>query len=211
MRACPSGHPHAWGWKQSFAACLLASSSLAGAADWSLGQWPAVLPASGSGSTHLVELRQGGEFSRRMASMRLGGYETAQGQQVDFARWYTTRWADTHVGWMTQIDPHWGLLWGFGTGEQAPKYRISPSVKLGLLFTTRPTRDSHFSFRWTATLGGHLKERACTADYGAIGGVQQVNCRLAASTLAPADTLQYLVRESSRERRTLSVEYRLQF
>lgn len=211
MPACQSGHPHVRGWKQSLAACLLASSSLAGAADWSLAQWPAVLPASGSGSTHLVELRQGGEFSRRMASMRLGGYETAQGQQVDFARWYTTRWADTHVGWMTQIDPHWGLLWGFGTGEQAPKYRISPSLKLGLLFTTRPTRDSHFSFRWTATLGGHLQERACTADYGAIGGVQQVNCRLAASTLAPADTLQYLVRESSRERRTLSVEYRLQF
>jgi hypothetical protein len=193
------------------AACLLASGSIAGAADWSLAQWSAALPASGSGSTHLVELRQGGEFSRRMASMRLGGYETAQGQQVDFARWYTTRWADTHVGWMTQIDPNWGFLWGFGTGEQAPKYRISPSLKLGLLFTTRPTRDSHFSFRWTTTLGGHLQERACTADYGAIGGVQQVNCRLAASTLAPADTLQYLVRESSRERRTLSVEYRLQF
>ena len=211
MRACQSGHPHARGFKQSLAACLLASGSLAAAADWSLAQWPAALPASGFGSTHLVELRQGGEFSRRMASMRLGGYETAQGQQVDFSRWYTTRWADTHVGWMTQIDPHWGLLWGFGTGEQAPKYRISPSLKLGLLFTTRPTRDSHFSFRWTATVGGHLQERACTADYGAIGGVQQVNCRLAASSLAPADTLQYLVRESSRERRTLSVEYRLQF
>ena len=211
MRACQSGHPRAWGWKQSLAACLLASGSLAGAADWSLAQWPAVLPVSGSGSTHLVELRQGGELSSRMASLRLGGYETAQGQQVDFARWYTTRWADTHVGWLTQMDPHWGLLWGFGTGEQAPKYRISPSVKLGLLFTTRPTRDSQFSFRWTATLGGHLKERACTADYGPIGGVQQVNCRLAASTLAPADTLQYLVRESSRERRTLSIEYRLQF
>ena len=211
MQACPSGRPCSWGWKSTTAACLLAASSLAGAADGSLAPWSGPLPDAGTGSTHLVELRQGGDLSRQMSSLRLGGYETAQGEQVDFARWYTTRWTDTRVGWMTQMTPHWGLLWGFGTGERAPKYRIAPSVKLGLLFTTQPTRDSQFTFRWTATLGGQLRERACSADYGAIGGVQQVNCRLAASTMAPADTLQYLVHAAPRDRRTLSLDYSVQF
>jgi predicted SprT family Zn-dependent metalloprotease len=65
-------------------------------------------------------------------------------------------------------------LWGFGTGEQAPKYRISPSLKLGLLFTTRPTRDSHFSFRWTTTLGGRIL-RTCIELNGATLGDRSGN------------------------------------
>ena len=205
--------PGSRGWKGSLGLCLLAGSTFAGAADWSLLQSPEAGSRTGSGigSTHLVELRQGGDLSRRMSDLRAGGYETADGQRVDFRHWYTTRWADAHIGFMTQVDANWGLLWGFGTGERAPKYSISPSVRLGLLYVTQPTRDSQFTFRWSASLGGNLRERGCTADYGAVGGVQQVNCRLAASTLAPADTLQYLMRESSRERRALSIEYRLQF
>ena len=202
-----------WSLSLSLSLCLLAGSALAGAADRSPQQWSDTFSAAGmgAGSTHLIELRQGGDFSRRMSDLRLGGYDTAGGQRVDFGRWYTTRWADAHVGWITQVDPNWGLLWGFGTGERAPKYSISPSLKLGLLYVTQPTRDSQFTFRWTASIGGNLRERDCTADYGAVGGVQQVNCRLAASTLAPADTLQYLARESSRERRTLSIGYHFQF
>lgn len=201
------------GFKGCLCVGLLSASALCGAADWSSPLGPTALSAveSGVGTTHLVELRQGSELSRRMSDLRAGGFETAQGQRVDFAPWYTPRWADAHVGWMTQIDPQWGLLWGFGTGEKAPKYSISPSVRLGLLYTTQPSRDSQFTFRWTASTGGNLRERPCTADYGAIGGVQQVNCRMAASTLAPADTLQYLVRASSRERHALSVSYRIQF
>ena len=201
------------GLKWVMSTCLLAGSTLASAADWSMAQWPGAVSGAngGVGSTQFVEVHQGGVLSRRMSDLRGGGYETAQGQWVDFGRWYTTRWADTRVGWMTQLDPNWGLLWGFGTGERAPKYRISPSFKLGLLYVTRPTRDSQFTLRWTASVGGNLRESACSADYGVVAGVQQVNCRLAASSLAPADTLQYLNRASSRERRTLSLEYRIQF
>lgn len=201
------------GLKWVMSTCLLAGSTLASAADWSVAQWPGALSGAGSGdkSTHLVEVHQGGVLSRRMSDLRIGGYDTAQGQSVDFGHWYTTRWADARVGWMSQLNPNWGLLWGFGTGERAPKYSISPSFKLGLLYVTRPTRDSQFILRGTTSVGGNLRERACTGDYGAVAGVQQVNCRLAASTLAPADTLQYLNRASSSERRTLSIEYRIQF
>lgn len=194
---------------------LWAAASLSQAGDAAFAghadAWQVQATPPSSGSTRLVELRQGGELSQQAAGMRQGGYETAQGQWVDMARWYRTRWTDTHVGFMTQLDPRWGLLWGFSTGEQGSKYRIAPSLKLGLVHVVQPTRDSELSLRWTTTLGGSLRERACTADYGAIGGVQAVNCRLAASTLAPADTLAYLVRAAPRDRHTLSIEYRIRF
>ncbi|MFO1193041.1 MAG: hypothetical protein U1F00_12875 [Rhodoferax sp.] len=161
--------------------------------------------------THLIELQQGSDLSRKASALAYGGYETAQGQWVDMQRWYGRTWTDTHVAWMTQVSPQWGLIWGFGTGERADKYTIAPSVKLGLAFAAEPRRNHFLSFRATATLGGALKERACTADYGAIGGVQAVNCRMAASTLAPADTLRYLLNERPRNRNTLFVEYRHAF
>lgn len=48
------------------------------------------------------------------------------------------------------------------------------------------------SVRATRILGGRLRERSCVANYGEIGGVQAVNCRLAASVLPPGQTLGYL-------------------
>ena len=55
-------------------------------------------------------------------------------------RWYGRTWTDTHLAWMTQASPQWGLIWGFGTGERADKYTIAPSVKLGLAFAAEPRR-----------------------------------------------------------------------
>lgn len=210
----PQGTDRIASWGNALGLALCAATGLAQAGDSGFGgraeSWLAAATPS-PGSTHLVELHQGGDLSQQAATLRQGGYETAQGHWVDVARWYRTRWTDTHVGFMTQLDPQWGLLWGFSTGEQGPKYRIAPSLKLGLAHVLQPTRDSQLSLRWTTTLGGGLRERACTADYGAIGRVQAVNCRLAASTLAPADTLTYLLRASPRERHRLSIEYRLRF
>jgi hypothetical protein len=40
-----------------------------------------------------------------------------------------------------------------------------------------------------------MEEKTCVADYGDIGGIQAVNCRLAATALEPAETLQYLYNE----------------
>ena len=59
--------------------------------------------------------------------------------------------------------------------------------------------------------GGLLQEQTFTADYGDVGGTQQVNCRLAAGTLAPADTLDYLIRLEAREESRVSLSYELLF
>jgi len=63
----------------------------------------------------------------------------------------------------------------------------------------------------TTRIGGHLRERACTADYGEIGGVQRVNCRLAATPLEPRETLQYLWDERPGDRLQASVGLMFRF
>jgi hypothetical protein len=75
----------------------------------------------------------------------------------------------------------------------------------------------HFSKSSTLTLngyytfGGKLKEKSCTADYGEIGGVQEVNCRLAATELPPAETLKYLLNERPLNYKIVNVQFRFEF
>lgn len=49
------------------------------------------------------------------------------------------------------------------------------------------------------------------ADYGEIGGMQEVNCRLAAEPIPPNETLQYLVNEPGRNESRLSVTFEYRF
>lgn len=161
--------------------------------------------------THLIDIRQGSDLSRKASDLQFGGYESAQGQWIGMQRWYHSKWTDSRITWMTAMSPNVGLVWGLGTGERAEKYTIAPSVKLGFVVTAEPSKNSQFSFKASTILGGQLRERPCTADYGAIGGVQAVNCRFAASTMAPADTLRYLLHERPRDRHSLMLEYKLSF
>ena len=93
-----------------------------------------------------------------------------------------------------------GVLWGVSTGERGPKYRIAPSLLLGAVWVQPISSRERWVFRYSQRWGGRLTEHACQADYGAIGGgVQEVNCRLAASELAPEDTLAYLYKQKPSE------------
>lgn len=56
-----------------------------------------------------------------------------------------------------------------------------------------------------------LTERACTADCGDIGGIQRVNCRLAASALLPEETLRYRMRMNGLEDTRVAVHYEFRF
>jgi hypothetical protein len=49
------------------------------------------------------------------------------------------------------------------------------------------------------------------ADFGDVGGVEQVNCRLAATEMAPAETLKYLVNELPPERHDVQIRYHFYF
>ena len=147
----------------------------------------ALLGASPAGAqdftTSLVDIHQGSALSDRASSLRAGGYELQDGTWVSFDKWYRTNWIDLHMDLLTQITDDTGILWGFGTGEQAEKYRIEPSFKLGFLTQFHPTPNSILSFSLTTTIGGSLTEKSCQADYGDLG-TYSVNCRLAASKMA---------------------------
>ena len=145
--------------------------------------------------TQLIEVRQDSDLSRKLGQFRSGGFESSHGAWVSFHPWYSTAWKDTGIAWMTQLTPHLGLIWGGSTGEHGEKYTIAPSLKLGAVFQMEPLKNTTFSIKATTLLGGTLKEKSCSADYGDIGGVQEVNCRLAASTLEPAETLKYLLND----------------
>jgi hypothetical protein len=162
-------------------------------------------------STHLIELRQGSFLSRTAGNLRGGSYELANGSPVNLNRWYETQWVEVGASWMTQLTENVGVIYGLGTGERAPKYRIAPSMKLGVVMQMQPAQNMVVSFRATTILGGGLSEKSCTADYGDIGGVHRVNCRLAASTLAPEETLNYLVRQRPLHRNEVSVTFNWKF
>lgn len=146
-------------------------------------------------STYLIDVQQGSHLSQLALGLRDGGYELAGGQYVSFRRWYRTNWTDASITWLSQLTGNLGLIFGLSTGERGRKYTIDPGLKLGLLMQTRTGKDAYLSLRATTVLGGELREKSCSADYGEIGGVQEVNCRLAAGTLPPAETLKYLLNE----------------
>lgn len=163
-------------------------------------------------ATSLIEIKQGSELSSKMGLYQGGGgYELSGGSPVNLKGWYTPAYVDTRVTYMTQVHPKVGLIWGFSTGENAQKYTVDPSMKLGLVFRHEFDKTSALSLRGTTILAGRLRESACTANYGDIGGVQQVNCRMATSTLAPSETLQYLYNEKPYNFNTIWLQYTKKF
>ncbi|OBQ70133.1 hypothetical protein [Mesorhizobium erdmanii] len=160
-------------------------------------------------TTSIVDIHQGSQLSDRARSLGSGGYELQNGSRVSFNQWYHASWVDMHVDLLTPITEDTGILWGFGTGEAAEKYRIAPSLKLGFLTQMHPGPNSTLSLSFTATIGGKLTEKTCQADYGDLGSFN-VNCRLAASEMAPEETLKYLV-NAKPESQHLWLNYRVTF
>lgn len=155
--------------------------------------------------TYLVGVAMGSSLSVIPRSAQSSGYELSDGTPVRFDRWYQERVPNLQFDFVTEIAPDLGFLWGVGTGEYGEKYRIDPSLRVGLLYTRPVGRNGVLSLRLTTRLGGHLRERSCTADYGDIGGVQRVNCRLAATPLEPSETLDFLWNERPGDRLQASV------
>lgn len=145
-------------------------------------------------NTFLLNVTQRTRLSDVAWRLGDGGYELADGTFVELRKWYDPRWIDLDFHFLTQLGENAGLLWGFSTGEWGAKYRIHPSVKLGLILQHKFSPQASISVSATRRFGGGLEERPCVADYGEIGGVQLVHCRLAASQIEPAETLQYLYR-----------------
>lgn len=170
-----------------------------------------VLPVGFFQATHFIGASKGTSLSDLARNLGTSGFETSEGNMVRFDKWYSTNWVDISLDLMTQISPRWGVLWSFNTGERGEKYSIDPSFKLGLLAVYPMSKASKLSFSVTTIIGGRFKERSCTADYGDIGGVQEVNCRMAATELDPAQTLSYLINQDPSRRNQISLQYTLNF
>lgn len=162
--------------------------------------------------TWLVGVSDSTPRSEIAASLRRGSYELSDGTRVRFDRWYRARgWREVRADFLTRLTPTTGLTWGVASGERGLKYRLDPSLRVGLLHQIALSRRATVSLAASTGLGGALTEKPCIADYGAIGGIQTVNCRLAATPLPPSDTLAYLLHMPAAEEVELSVIYELRF
>lgn len=162
------------------------------------------------GSTYLLNISQGSTLSGRMAAFRGQGYESSDGDRISFQGWYSTRWTELKLDWLTMASRNTGIIWGIGTGEHGEKYRINPSLKIGFIHSIDLTHHASLTFSATTVLGGRLKEKTCQADFGEIGGVQTTNCRLAATPLTSEEALAYLIDERPRSAQA-SIRYQWQF
>ena len=185
-------------------ALLIGNATMSSAQDFAT-SWPSI--QNFIDATHLIDIKQGSELSGKVSDSSAGGFETAQGNFVSFKQWYQTNWTDTKTVWMTEINPNLGVIWGFSTGEKAEKYEISRSVTIGFAYSTQIDKTSFLSIRGTTILGGNLREKSCTADYGDIGGIQEVNCRLAASPLPPSETLTHLFNDKPLNKDLFFIRY----
>lgn len=143
--------------------------------------------------TSLLSVTIGSARSTAARALGQGGYELAGGEYVDFAPWYDANGPDVTVLLLRRMSQELGLIWGVSTGERAQKHRIQPGLHLGVAWRRPISAIGAVSVTAVVPFFGRLRERACSADYGAIGGVQRVNCRLAASELPPEETLRYLL------------------
>jgi len=135
----------------------------------------------------------------------------SNGTQYRLQKFYSSNWRDLSALWVTEITKNFGVYWGFKTGERGRKYQIEPALNLGFIYMHQVSQNSAISVSVTGVLGGWLKEKPCIADYGAIGGIQEVNCRLASSVMPPAQTLNYLLDLPPQDRLKLSFRYMLHY
>lgn len=168
----------------------------------------ALTVAEPGASTRLFDVTVRSELSQKVRGFRDQSYELSAGGLAPLEDWYRPRsLPDTVFRFLTPFGPDNGLVWGFGTGERGQKYRIAPSLHLGWAHQTWITPRTRWGFQVSAQIGGRLRERTCTADYGEIGGLAAVNCRLAATEMPPEQTLALLANTGPERRLRLHLSF----
>lgn len=162
-------------------------------------------------ATHLLDVWVGSVRSDAVRSLQRGNFELADGTPMPFDNWYRPRMREVNLVMMTQLTPGFGILWGLSSGESGEKYQIMPGMHLGFAFQKSLSEQGTLSMQMLGMLGGRLQEHGCTANFGQIGGMAPVNCRLAATHLPPEETLRYLLRMSGRQEFRANLRYELRF
>ena len=180
----------------------LAAFIAVGLCCWFAGVMPALAQDA---AIYLLGIQQGSPLSSLAQNLGTGGYELSDREWVSLTKWYHTDFPELRVDVLTQLSDSFGIVVGLGTGERGEKYRLDPSLKLGIITQVKPRPNSALTLSINTNLFGHLTEFPCEADFGELEGVEPVNCRLAASEIPAAKTLDYLVNaDPSRLQITLS-------
>lgn len=160
--------------------------------------------------THLLELDDSSAHGSTIRHIRRGTYELSDGLPLTMREWYSPEVPELTLRMLTEVAEGFGITWGLSTGEEGPKYRIDPALHLGFILQEEVWRNATLTLTASTLLGGDLSERPCEADYGEFGSMK-VNCRLAATTLAPEETLDYLLESSGRKASWVSLQFEYRF
>jgi hypothetical protein len=161
--------------------------------------------------TTLYDVNAHSVRSGKSRSLAVGGYELSNGEWQSFRGWYLPRISEVNILLLTEIKQNVGLIWGVSTGGYGEKYSIQPGVWVGVVSLWQISEQASLTVSAKTLLGGRLSEEACIADYGDVGGIQKVNCRLAASILEPNETLDYLVNDIGMVEAAVGVEFTYRF
>lgn len=167
-------------------------------------------PAASARETHVLDIYHGSARSDQVNSVSSGSYELSGGEVVRFDDWYSPVIPDLTFLMLTEVSQNFGIIWGLSTGESGQKYRIDPALHLGFTWRVPLSERATLSTSLTTVLGGRLRESSCNADYGTFG-MAEVNCRLAASILAPEETLDYLLDEPGWKESRITIRFELRF
>jgi hypothetical protein len=159
----------------------------------------------------LVDIYSGSYRSSVADDLSIGGYELSGGEFVRLSDWYSPNFPDTTILFLKQVSPDFGIIWGLSTGETGEKYKIEPALQLGFLCQYIPFDTAVLSIKATYPFFGAMTEGTCTADYVELGGIQTVNCRLAADIIPPEETLDHLVNIGGDTDAKISVSFSLAF
>lgn len=171
------------------------------------------LPSEGGfwNTTKLRGLSFDGLNSHIVRQAARDSFELSDGGKVALSKWYSPTMPNISATFETKIGRDAALIWGGSLGESGVKYRLGPSGTIGFALRRPVGKRATLSLELLGQFGGALREETCIADYGALGGVQQVNCRLAATALPPKETLNYRWDEVGVSVANLRISYQVKF
>jgi hypothetical protein len=161
-------------------------------------------------TTHLIGIQQGSALSQTVSHVRSEVVELGDGKGTLFylKNKYKTNWQDLQLTFLTEINPNFGLIFGFGTGERGPNYKIEPSLQLGFIHLTQIDKKSNLQTRFSYRFAGKLKEKPCITSRPALNLFNtEENCRLTTSLMPIEETLNFLWNEAPRDRLVIALRY----
>lgn len=159
---------------------------------------------------YLIDIRIGTGLSATAKSLGKTQFELMDGRIQTLREFYQLQMPSIGASIAYDLNDTSAVILGFDTGERGKKYTIDPAIRLGFYVSYNISTNTKIEAISHFIVGGNLREKACLGDYGDIGGIQSVNCRLAATPLPPEETLKFLsnVKGNVNNKTTVTLRHR---